>query len=57
MIDPNHMTGGLWILLALFTAAPFAYLVIVINLARSRARYERMKREADKARRRHRNRL
>jgi len=57
MIDPNHMTGGLWILLALFTIAPFAYLIVMINLARTRARYERMRREADKARRRHRNRL
>jgi len=57
MIDPNHMTPALWLLLALFTAAPFAYLVIVINMHRTRARYERMKREAERARRQHRNRL
>ena len=57
MIDPQHMTGGLWLLLALFTAAPFAYLIVCINLARTRARYERLRREAERARRRHRNRL
>jgi len=57
MIDVNHMTPALWLLLALFTIAPFAYLVIVINMHRTRARYERMKREAERSRRQHRNRL
>ena len=57
MIDIEHMTPGLWLFLAIFTIAPFAYLVIAINMHRTRARYERMKREAEKARRRHRNRL
>jgi len=57
MIDPQHMTPWLWALLAAFTIAPFAYLIVMINLARSRARYERMRREAERARRRHRNRL
>jgi len=57
MIDPQYMTPALWLLLALFTAAPFAYLIVMINMRRTRARYERMKREAEKARRRHRNRL
>ena len=57
MIDVNHMTPGLWVLLAIFTIAPFAYLIVLINMQRTRARYERMKREAERARRRHRNRL
>jgi len=57
MIDVNHMTGGLWLLLALFTAAPFGYLIVCINMRRTRARYERMRREAERARRQHRNRL
>ena len=57
MIDVNHMTPALWLLLALFTIAPFGYLIIAINLARTRARYERMKREAERSRRQHRNRL
>lgn len=53
----EHMTPGLWILLALFTVLPFAYLIVAINMQRTRARYERMRREADRARRQHRNRL
>ena len=57
MINPEHMTPALWLLLALFTIAPFGYLIIAINLARTRARYERMKREAERSRRQHRNRL
>jgi len=57
MIDPNHMTPVLWLLLAVFTAAPFAYLIIAINMHRTRARYERMRREAERSRRQHRNRL
>ena len=57
MIDANHMTPALWLILAIFTIAPFAYLVIVINMHRTRARYERMKREAERSRRQHRNRL
>lgn len=57
MIDVNHMTPDLWLLLAVCTIAPFAYLIVMINMRRTRARYERMKREAEKARRQHRNRL
>ena len=57
MINPEHMTPVLWLLLAICTIAPFAYLIVCINMHRTRARYERMKREAEKARRQYRNRL
>ena len=47
MIDIEHMTPCLWILLFLFTVLPFAYLVIAINMQRTRARYDRMRKEAE----------
>ena len=43
----EHMTPGLWILLFLFTVLPFAYLIVAINMQRTKRRYERMRDQAE----------
>lgn len=57
MIDPNHMTLSLWLILGLSLMLPVGFFIVVLNMQRSKRRYERMKREAEEARRRERNRL
>ena len=56
-IDPNYMTGPLWLILGVSLLLPLCYFTVALNMERTRRRYERMKREAEEARRRHRNRL
>lgn len=57
MIDPHHMTLSLWLILGLSLMLPVGFFIVVLNMQRSKRRYERMKREAKEARRRERNRL
>jgi len=47
MIDSQHMTGPLWILLFLFIFLPLCYFTIAFNMERTRRRYEKMRDQAE----------
>ena len=50
MIDPQHMTASLWLLLFLFIFLPLCYFTVAFNMERTRRRYERMRDQAESKR-------
>ena len=50
MIDPQHMTASLWLLLFLFIVLPLCFFTVAFNMQRTRRRYERMREQAESKR-------
>jgi len=50
MIDPQHMTGPLWILLFLFIFLPLCFFTVAFNMERTRRRFEKMRDQAESKR-------